>query len=101
MGLIKCQDCNIEFSDRAPACPRCGGPSANFDNGQAAVGQVRNELNAKIDRERRVRRRSGVQNAGCLFMVLGIAFSLVLLPVGVFFLALGLILVIVGLLFVW
>lgn len=26
MPLIKCQDCGHDVSDRAPACPNCGGP---------------------------------------------------------------------------
>ncbi len=26
MALIRCEDCNAEVSDRAPACPKCGGP---------------------------------------------------------------------------
>jgi len=27
MGLITCQDCGSEFSERAMACPKCGGPN--------------------------------------------------------------------------
>lgn len=26
MALIRCEDCEAEVSDRAPACPKCGGP---------------------------------------------------------------------------
>lgn len=28
MALIECQDCGAQVSDRAQACPKCGGPMA-------------------------------------------------------------------------
>lgn len=28
MGLVACQDCGAKVSDRASACPQCGGPMA-------------------------------------------------------------------------
>ena len=28
MALIKCPDCGRDISDKAPACPHCGRPSA-------------------------------------------------------------------------
>lgn len=28
MALVKCEDCGREVSDRAPACPNCGAPTA-------------------------------------------------------------------------
>lgn len=28
MALVQCPDCGAEVSDAAPACPRCGRPSA-------------------------------------------------------------------------
>jgi|13_taG_2_1085334.scaffolds.fasta_scaffold110728_2 hypothetical protein len=30
MALIKCVDCGAEFSERANACPKCGGPNENL-----------------------------------------------------------------------
>ena len=35
MGLIKCPDCFNQYSDRAEACPHCGGPNPFMNPGQS------------------------------------------------------------------
>lgn len=40
MSMINCPDCGTEVSDRAPTCPKCGGPVAVRHEAAAAGAQL-------------------------------------------------------------
>jgi len=44
MGVLECRDCGENVSDRAPACPRCGGPMAAPVNGGAGENRLLSAL---------------------------------------------------------
>lgn len=83
MALVKCTECNKEISPEALACPGCGSPT------KAGKGKAKSERNKK---------RSNLQGAGCLLIVLSIILGLTLvgLPFAVLLGGVGLVVLVIG-----
>jgi len=84
MPLIECQECGKEISDKADACPKCGAPT---------------KFGQKEKKKERNKRRSNVQGAGCLLILLSLilGFTVIGLPFAGILGTVGLIIVIIGL----
>lgn len=92
MSLISCSECNKKVSDKADACPHCGAPTN--------LGKKKYRSQVKKDR---VKRRSNVQGAGCLTIIVAIVLGMTFIgapfavPVGI----VGAIILVLGLLPIW
>jgi len=84
MPLIKCQECGKDISDQASSCPHCGAPT---------------EYGKKEAKKDRGKRRSNVQGAGCLIIILALILGLTIIgaPFAIFLGIIGLVILIVGL----
>lgn len=84
MALITCKECAKEISDTAVTCPHCG---AETLHGKTAGKKARNA------------KRSNVQGAGCLVILLAIILGFTVLgaPFAVILGIIGLVILVIGL----
>lgn len=79
MAMVTCKECSKELSSEALACPSCGKPQE-----------------AKLKKERH-KKRSNVQGAGCLLIIVGILLMMLSPIVGTIALAAGVVVLVIGL----
>ena len=85
MALISCPECGREISDKAPACPHCGAPTKVADK------------NEEERKKARTKQRANTQGFGCLLIIIGVILAAVTGGVGGIVAAVGLIVLIYGL----